>query len=58
MERKSILLITFLVVLGEVATEIFGIMTGFIRVPAMLLTWVLQFIVSALFIFSYWNAFK
>ncbi len=58
MERKSILLITFLVVLGEVATEIFGVATGFITVPAMLLTWVIQLIVSALFVFSYWNVTK
>ena len=58
MERKSILLITFLVVLGEVATEIFGVVTGFIAVPAMLLTWMIQLIVGALFVFSYWNASK
>ena len=58
MERKSILLVTFLVVLGEVATEIFGVVTGFIAIPAMLLTWVIQLIVSALFVFSYWNASK
>ena len=58
MERKDILLITLLVVLGEVATEIFGVMTGFIAVSAMLLTWVIQFIVGVLFVFSYWNASK
>jgi hypothetical protein len=58
MERKSILLVTFLVVLGEVATEIFGVVTGFIAIPAMFLTWVIQLIVSGLFIFSYWNATK
>jgi len=57
-ERKSILLITLLVVLGEVATEIFGVVTGFIAIPAMLLTWAIQLIVSSLFIFSYWNATK
>ncbi|MFZ1044019.1 MAG: hypothetical protein WCA79_21145 [Anaerolineales bacterium] len=57
-ERKGILLITLLVVLGEVATEIFGVMTGFIAVSAMLLTWAIQFIVGVLFVFSYWNASK
>ena len=56
MERKSLLLITLLVILGEVATEIFGVAAGFIAIPAMLLTWVIQLLVSALFIFSYWNA--
>ncbi len=58
MEHKDILLITLLVVLGEIATEIFGVMTGFIAVSAMLLTWAIQFIVGVLFIFSYWNASK
>ena len=57
-ERKSILLITLLVVLGEVVTEIFGVVTSFITVPAMLLTWMIQLIVSVLFVFSYWNASK
>ena len=58
MERKSILLITLLVMLGEVVTEIFGIMTGFIAVSAMLLTWTIQFVLSVLIVFSYWNASK
>ena len=57
-DRKDILIITLLVVLGEVATEIFGVMTGFISINAMTLTWVIQFIMSVLFIFSYWNASK
>jgi hypothetical protein len=56
MERKDILLITLLVVLGEVATEIFGVMAGFVAVSAMLLTWTIQFILGVLFVFSYWNA--
>jgi len=57
-ERKDILLITLLVVLGEVATEIFGVMIGFIAVSAMLLTWTIQFVMGVLFVFSYWNASK
>ena len=57
-ERKGILLITLLVVLGEVATEIFGVLTGFIAVSSMLLTWIIQFIIGVLFVFSYWNASK
>ncbi len=58
MERKNILLITLLVISGEVATEIFGAVTSFIMVPAMLLTWVIQLVLSVLFIFSYWNSSK
>jgi len=55
-ERKDILLIALLVIVGEVVTEIFGVTTGFITSSAMLLTWILQLVLSALFIFSYWNA--
>jgi len=58
MERKGILLITLLVVLGEIAVEIFGVMIGFIAVSAMLLTWTIQFIMGVLFVFSYWNTSK
>ncbi len=58
MERKGILVITLLVVLGEVAVEIFGVMIGFIAVSAMLLTWTIQFTIGALFVFSYWNSSK
>jgi len=58
MERKDILLITLLVVLGEVATEILGVMTGFIAASSMLLTWAIQLIVGVLFVFSYRNTLK
>jgi len=58
MERKDILLITLLVVLGEVVTEIFGVTVGFMAISAMLLTWTIQFIIGVLFVFSYWNASK
>jgi hypothetical protein len=58
LERKDILLITLLVVLGEVVTEISGVAADFITASAMLLTWVIQFVVITLFIFSYWNASK
>ncbi len=58
MERKSILLITILVVFGEVITEVFGVTTGFITLSAMLPTWAIQLVLSILFIFSYWNSSK
>jgi len=47
LERRGILPITLLVVLGEVATEIYGVSTGFINVSAMLLTWVIQLLMAA-----------
>jgi hypothetical protein len=56
MERRGVLPLTLLVVLGEVATEIYGVSTGFINISAMLLTWVIQLLLGGLFIFSYWNA--
>ena len=57
-ERKDVLLITLLVVLGEVITELFGVRVEFISVPAMIPTWMIQSVLSVLFIFSYWNASK
>ncbi len=56
MERKDILPITLLVVLGEVLTEISGVAAGFIAAPAMLITWAIQFVLIILFVFSYRNA--
>jgi len=56
MERRGILPITLLVVLGEIGTEIYGVSAGFISIPAMLPTWGLQFLLGSLFIFSMWNA--
>jgi len=56
LERRVILPITLLVVLGEVAVEIYGVTAGFIAAPAMLLTWIIQLVLGSLFIFSYWNA--
>jgi hypothetical protein len=58
LERKDILLITLPVILGEVAVEIYGVMTGFIATSAVFMTWIIQFLLSTLFIFSYWNASK
>ena len=56
LERKSVLPITLLVVLGEVANEIVAARTGYISVGALVPTWIVQAILSVLFIFSYLNA--
>jgi hypothetical protein len=55
-ERKGILPITLLVVLGEVINEIVAARTGYISVGALIPTWIVQAILSALFIFSTLNA--
>ena len=56
LERKGLLPITLLVILGEVANEIVASRTGYISVGALIPTWAVQAILSVLFIFSYLNA--
>jgi hypothetical protein len=53
LERKSVLLITILVVLGEVANEIVAVRAGSIPVGTLIPTWILQAAVCGLFLFSY-----
>jgi hypothetical protein len=56
LERKGILLITLLVVFGEVINEIVAVCTGYIAAVALIPTWTIQAVLSALFIFGYLNA--
>jgi len=56
LERKDVLPITVLVVLGEVANEIVAVRAGSIPAATMVLTWILQAVLCGLFIFSYLNA--
>jgi hypothetical protein len=58
LERKGILPITLLVVLGEVANEAVAAHSGYITAAALIPTWISQAVLSALFIFSYLNARK
>lgn len=56
LERKSLLPITLLVVIGEVINEIVAATTGYISVGALVPTWIIQAVLTALFLFSFWNA--
>ena len=56
LERKGILPITLLVVFGLVVNEIVAARTGYITTRALVPTWIIQTVLSALFIFSYLNA--
>lgn len=58
LERKGLLPITLLPVLGLAANEIVAARTGYISVGALVPTWIVQAVLSALFIFSYLNARK
>ncbi len=58
LERRSVLWITLLVVLGEVLTEIYGVRSGFIGAGALTGTWILQLLLVILFLFSLWKASK
>jgi len=56
LERKGILLVTLLVVVGEAATQAWGIAAGFVPLPPLLPSFGIQLALSALFLFSYFNA--
>lgn len=56
LERKGILPITFLVVAGEAATQVWGIAVGFVPLQPLLPTFGMQIVLSTLFLFSYLNA--
>jgi hypothetical protein len=58
LERKGLLPITLLVILGEIANEIVAAHTGYITATALFPTWIIQAILSGLFIFSYLTARK
>jgi uncharacterized membrane protein len=58
LERKDLLPITLLVVLGEVANELLAARSGYISVGALIPTWIVQAVLSALFIYSYLIARK
>jgi hypothetical protein len=55
-ERKGVLPITLLVVVGEIAVQIWGIWVGFVPFSALRLTFVMQAVLVTLFLFSYLNA--
>lgn len=57
-ERRGVLPITILVILGEVINEILAAAQGYISVPTLLLTWTIQAILTALMAFSTINARK
>ena len=56
LERKGILPITLLVVVGEIITQAWGVKVGFVPLGAIVPTFVLQVAIVSLFLFSYFNA--
>ncbi len=56
LERRFIALLTIVVIIGLVATEIFAIVNGSISINKMIPTWVLQIVLLGLFGFSYTNS--
>ena len=53
LERRFIALLTILVIIGLIATEIFAIANGSININKMISTWILQVVLLGLFSFSY-----
>lgn len=55
-ERKDILPITLVVVVGEIITQVWGIKVGFVPLGALIPSFIMQAIILSLFTFSYFNA--
>jgi hypothetical protein len=53
LERKDILLITLIVIIGEAITQAWGILVRFVPADALTPTFILQVILFSLFSFSY-----
>ncbi len=59
LERKGVLLITLLpVVLGLVVNEVIAVRAGFLSVLMTVPIWIVQALITGLFVFSYLNARK
>lgn len=55
-ERRDVLPITLLVVIGEITVQVWGINSGFVPITAMIPTFILQSILIVLFLSSYINS--
>jgi len=55
-ERKEILPITLLVVIGEIVVQVWGIVNGFVPFSALVPSFVMQAVLIVLFLLSYLNA--
>lgn len=56
LERKDVLPITLVVVVGEIITQVWGISVGFVPLGALIPSFIMQAIIMSLFTFSYFNA--
>ena len=57
-ERKAVLLITLVPILGNAANQVSGLLNGFLSIQAAIPLWVNQAVLTTLYIFSYRNATK
>jgi len=58
LERKAVLLITLIPILGNALNQVVGLSNGFLSLEAALPLWINQTVLTVLYIFSYWNASK
>jgi hypothetical protein len=56
LERKDVLPITLVVVIGEIITQVWGIRIGLVPLGALVPTFIMQTVILFLFAFSYFNA--
>jgi len=56
LERKAILPITLLVILGEIITQVWGVSVGYVPLDAVASTFIIQAVLVSLFCFAYFKA--
>jgi hypothetical protein len=57
-ERKAILLVTLIPILGNAVNQVSGFLNGFPSLEVAIPLWINQTVLTTLNIFSYWNASK
>ena len=58
LERKAILLVTLVPILGNAVNQVAGLLNGFLSLEAAIPLWINQTVLTSLYIFSYWNAMQ
>ena len=55
-ERKAVLLITLIPIIGNLVNQVFNVTSGFVTVNSAIPQWIMQVLLIALFAYSCWFA--
>ena len=55
-ERKAVLLITLIPIVGNLVNQVFNVTSGFVTLNSAIPQWIMQVLLIALFAYSYWFA--